>query len=107
MHPGLTETGLQESLGWPQPDEIQSKAELPVQAAPRQRRSQREQAPLRRMRTGITQMAQRMDFLGLDRADEEEESYTYMAPPPAVDKRQAFHAPVYPTHWQGEEEERG
>ena len=59
------------------------------------------------MRTGITQMAQRMDFLGLDRADEEEESYTYMAPPPAVDKRQAFHAPVYPTHWQGEEEERG
>lgn len=100
VHPGLTDTGLQESLGWIQPEE--TLPEEISQPAPRQRRSQREplQPSLRRMRTGISQMAHRIDFLGLDRSDDEEENYAYMPPPPAVNKDQAFHAPVYPTHWQ-------
>ena len=98
VHPGLTETGIQESLG------LQSQAEETPAAPVRQRRSRREQAPLQRVRSGITQMAQRIDFMGLSREDEETEDYSYMPPPPAFDKEEAFHKPVYPAYWKNRED---
>jgi len=106
VHPGLTDTGIQESLGWPEerqwPEEVVEEQAPP----PRQRRSQREADPLHRMRSGISQMAQRMDFMGLGREDEDAEDYSYIAPPPAVDKEQAFRAPVYPAYWKKQEDDQ-
>ena len=99
VHPGLTPATLEEKMGW---------TAVP---APRQRRSRRNQRmtpqPLHWVRSGISQVASKMDFIGRDQ--DEMDEYVYMPPPPAVDKRQAFYAPVYPTNWneaepQGEEE---
>ena len=98
VHPGLTETGIQETLGLqPEPE----KPQTPV----RQRRSRREPAPFSRVRSGISQMASRIDFMGLSREDEDAEDYSYMPPPPAVDKDQAFNAPVYPAYWRKDRED--
>jgi len=100
VHPGLTPSVLEEKMGWS------------AAPSPRKRRSQRSQRvtpqPLDWVRSGISQVAQKIDFIGRDQ--DETEEYAYTPPPPAVDKRQAFHAPVYPRGWdeaqqQGEQEE--
>lgn len=98
-HPGLSETGLQESLGWAS----QPEASQPPRREGRALRSQRAIGPLKRVRSGISQVAHHMAFLGRD--EDEEQEITYTPPPPAVDKRRAFHAPVYPSRWKHEEDE--
>lgn len=78
----------------------------PAPAAAKGQRSQRAQkvredaTPLSRMKTGLKQIAQKAGKALT--VDDDEESKLLDGLPPPIDKRRAFHAPVYPNR-QGED----
>lgn len=68
------------------------------------RTNKRNEGPLRKAAKGISTVAKKAGKIFA--ADEDEQEVRFGALPPPVDKRHAFHGPVYPPSWRGKDKGR-